>query len=602
MSLTISRRLWLITLFISIALLGLWLVNHHFQARIEADYKLRQQVNGLQQQLLSLRAAEKDFLQHRKLDYRDQFESQYSDFQAQHDRLMTDVADAGVDATILQQVRTDFDEYADAFRTVVSHQLRIGLNAEQGLYKALRDAAHQVEQVVRNDPALLASLLMLRRHEKDFMLRRDATYYTRFGTALSDFRGALFMSDIDNVTKAQLQNALRDYSDSFSNLVQQEVDIGLDDQSGLVGAMREQVATAEVTFAEALAMVEDRIAHDLSAARRSLSLIIGVIIASSLLVLLYTRAGIVRQLSRAVAHAQTLTHGDWHQPVTVTGKDEAAQLLAALEALRIELLRKAEHIEHDNRHKTRLAELSRVLQGVRTTKQLGSDALQHLVNALGAQVGALYLTENENQLLLCAGHALSQDQALPERYAFGDSLIGQVAVTREASAVRNLPGDFLRISSGSGSATPASLLVAPLLWNEQVYGVIEIGALHQLDEDALEFLRDAGEMLAIALHAAHAREAIETMLTQSRAQTAELEAQQAAMHAANEQLAMQAEQLQQSEEELRVQQEELQAQQEELRVLNEELESQSRLERARMRDLEQRNAELERRLKTAPAL
>jgi hypothetical protein len=102
MSLTIGRRLWLITLFISIALLGLWLVNQHFQARVETDYQLRQNVNRLQQQLLSLRAAEKDFLQHRKLDYRDQFESLYSDFLSRHDQLMRDVADSGLDTGILQ--------------------------------------------------------------------------------------------------------------------------------------------------------------------------------------------------------------------------------------------------------------------------------------------------------------------------------------------------------------------------------------------------------------------------------------------------------------------------------------------------------------------
>lgn len=602
MSLTISRRLWFITLFISMALLGLWLVNRHVQARVEADYQLRQQVNALQRQLLSLRAAEKDFLQHRKLDYRDQFESLYGDFRSQHDRLMIQVQDAGLDADILRQVRRDFDQYADAFRIVVSHRLQVGLDANEGLYKALRDAAHQVEAVVRDDPALLASLLMLRRHEKDFMLRRDATYYTRFGTALSDFRGALFMSEIDNVTKATLQSALRDYSDSFSNLVQQEVDIGLDDQSGLVGAMREQVATAEHTFARALAMVEDKIARDLAVARQSLSLIVATIVTASLLVLLYTRAGIVRQLGRAVSHAEILMRGDWQQPVEVTGKDETAQLLAALEALRIELLRKAQQLEQDNRHKTRLAALSRVLQGIRTTQQLGSDALQHLVNALDAQVGALYITEHDNQLVLCAGHALSRDHALPQRYIFGDSLIGQVALTREASIIRNLPDNFLRISSGSGSTVPATLLVAPLLWNEKVYGVIEIGALQRINDEAVDFMLDAGEMLAIALHAAQTRESIETMLDQSRAQTNELASQQTAMRAANEQLAMQAEQLQQSEEELRVQQEELQAQQEELRVLNEELESQSRLERTRLRELEQRNAELERRLTSTSLL
>lgn len=601
MSLTISSRLWLITIFISLTLLGLWQVNQHFQARIDGDYRLSQQVSTLQQQLLRLRIAEKDFLHHRKLFYRDQFEEIYENFQAQYTTLLTQVRETGLDATVIESMSADFDSYAEAFRKVVAHQLRIGLSTDDGLYGELAKAARDVETVITSDPGLHASLLTLRRHEKDFLLRRDATYYTRFGTAMSDFRGALFMSDIDNATQARLQEALGKYSDSFSKLLQEEVDIGLDDQSGLIGELAERVATAENSFATAHNGIAQKIAEDLNAARQLLTIIIAVIIAVTLMALLYTRTRIVRQLNQAVSYANTLERGEWQHTVPALSQDETGKLLAALEALRVELLRKARQVERDSQHKGRLAELSRILQGIKHSDTLGTDVLQYLVRALQGQVGALYLTEAKDQLVFCAGYALARDQSVQTHYAFGESLIGQAAASREAKIYTDLPGHFLRITSGSGEAPPASLAVSPLLWNDQVYGVIEIGALQAFDKDALLLLQDAGEMLAVALHAAKTREDMQTMLARSQAQTAQLEAQQEALEAANGKLMLQAEQLQQSEEELRVQQEELQAQQEEQRALNEGLEAQSRLLSKRTRELEQRNVQLEDRLLTSPA-
>lgn len=58
---------------------------------------------------------------------------------------------------------------------------------DYGLEGDLRNIIHQVEgnAVLNNDYRLLSGMLMLRRHEKDYMLRRDTLYVEKFDATLA---------------------------------------------------------------------------------------------------------------------------------------------------------------------------------------------------------------------------------------------------------------------------------------------------------------------------------------------------------------------------------------------------------------------------------
>ncbi|WP_407936783.1 HAMP domain-containing protein [Jiella pelagia] len=66
----------------------------------------------------------------------------------------------------------------------------LGLDETSGYQGALRAAVHSLEETLNKlgDPELQVMMLMLRRHEKDFMLRGDPKYIARLQDQLSELR------------------------------------------------------------------------------------------------------------------------------------------------------------------------------------------------------------------------------------------------------------------------------------------------------------------------------------------------------------------------------------------------------------------------------
>ena len=83
-----------------------------------------------------------------------------------------------------------FESYVENFAALVENQRVMGHSGGEGLRGKLADAAGNIEDTVRTKRLddLLASLLMLRRLEAEFMLRGDATLVEKFKKELQVFR------------------------------------------------------------------------------------------------------------------------------------------------------------------------------------------------------------------------------------------------------------------------------------------------------------------------------------------------------------------------------------------------------------------------------
>ena len=86
-------------------------------------------------------------------------------------------------------MRTGFDGYVKEFVALAQAETKLGLNETLGLSGSLRTAVHDIEGKLKesNHPRLRAEMLMMRRHEKDFMLRRDPKYLGELKKTASDF-------------------------------------------------------------------------------------------------------------------------------------------------------------------------------------------------------------------------------------------------------------------------------------------------------------------------------------------------------------------------------------------------------------------------------
>jgi len=241
--------------------------------------------------------------------------------------------------------------------------------------------------------------------------------------------------------------------------------------------------------------------------------------------------------------------------------------------------------------KTGAGKLSDQMRGDLKIGDLGSKVMAEIANYLGAQVGALYLfnneTEGEPSLSLIGSYAYKKRKDLSNVFKLGEGLVGQAALEKQQILVRNVPEDYVKVTSGLGELVPRFICVTPFLHEDLVKGVVEIGTLAEMTEQQMEYLAQAMPALAIAVQSAQFRTDLAKSLEESQTLSEELQTQQEELKASNEELEEQTMILKKSEEQLKTQQEELQAS-------NEELEEKTDLLEKQKGGIEEKNMDLER--------
>jgi methyl-accepting chemotaxis protein len=170
--------------------------------------------------MLEARRAEKDF----QLRRDESFAKRHAELSAGIDRdlekLKSMVRSSGLNAIPekIDIVRRGFADYVRNFAGLAQAEVKLGLNENLGLSGSLRAAVHDIESKLKeiDDARLTSSMLMLRRNEKDFMLRRDAKYVDELIKTAAEFSKSLASVNIDPAIKADIAKKLEKYQTDFS--------------------------------------------------------------------------------------------------------------------------------------------------------------------------------------------------------------------------------------------------------------------------------------------------------------------------------------------------------------------------------------------------
>jgi signal transduction histidine kinase/CheY-like chemotaxis protein len=238
--------------------------------------------------------------------------------------------------------------------------------------------------------------------------------------------------------------------------------------------------------------------------------------------------------------------------------------------------------------------LSELVAGEQSIQQLSNRIVAFMATYLNAQVGAVYALDN-GVLERTGGYAYSGLAInVRDRFRIGEGLVGEAAVTRMPMHLRDVPTDYLNVTSGLGERKPAELFIMPVGTDLSIEGVLELGFFHTPESRTLELLDVLAEPIGIALRTAVLQRQRMTLLEETQRQGEELQSQQEELRVANEELHEQSHALKES-------QVRLESQQVELEEINAQLEEQTQaltqhnedLDRTR-RQLEAKAAELER--------
>ncbi|WFU42681.1 methyl-accepting chemotaxis protein [Bradyrhizobium sp. CB82] len=118
----------------------------------------------------------------------------------------------------IEAMNASLKDYQAHFVAVVEQKQKLGLDEKSGLEGRLRASVHDIEAKVDqlHEVPLLVTMLMMRRHEKDFMLRRDPKYGDEMKKRASEFLAGVDAAAVPDGAKAELRAKLADYQRDFS--------------------------------------------------------------------------------------------------------------------------------------------------------------------------------------------------------------------------------------------------------------------------------------------------------------------------------------------------------------------------------------------------
>ncbi|BBO04422.1 MULTISPECIES: methyl-accepting chemotaxis protein [Bradyrhizobium] len=316
----------------------------------------------ISQQLLEARRAEKDFQLRRDQSYAKRHAELASDITRNLDRLGSAARAAGYAAVgeKASLVRTGFERYVSEFAAVEQAEVRLGLNETLGLSGSLRTAVHGIETKLKevDDPRLTSGMLTMRRHEKDFMLRRDPKYLDALKKTATEFSGQVEASAIPPAVKADIGKKLSKYQDDFVAWA-----AGAQDLTAHGSAMSKEFRTIEPVLDE----IEKTVSQQYDAARAaeesmraSIKLWMWVALGCSILLVgsvsFFTGRSISTALIAMVRAMTGLAKGDMSVAIPGVGrKDEIGEMAGAVEVFRSNMAEadrlRAEQAEADARRR-----------------------------------------------------------------------------------------------------------------------------------------------------------------------------------------------------------------------------------------------------------
>ncbi len=264
------------------------------------------------------------------------------------------------------------------------------------------------------------------------------------------------------------------------------------------------------------------------------------------------------------------------------------RLISSLNKMLVTLETAETEAENRNWLRGGQTELSSTLSGERELTELCRRAVTFIATYVGAKVGTFYVRLHEQEeFVLSANYAFMERKGFVNRFKPGEGLAGQAALEKQRILFSEVPEDYMSVSSSLGSTAPTNILVIPLVHEEHVTGVMELGSTRPFTELELDFMELAAGILSVALNTAMFNKRLEKLLERTQRQSLELKEQQEELKATNTELEAQTAVLRESESKL-------QLQQEELRVSNEELEEQTELLAGQKAEISLKNDSLER--------
>jgi signal transduction histidine kinase/HAMP domain-containing protein/ActR/RegA family two-component response regulator len=232
---------------------------------------------------------------------------------------------------------------------------------------------------------------------------------------------------------------------------------------------------------------------------------------------------------RAIAGvASAVAEGDLTQAVEVAARGEVAELKDNVNLMVANLRETTLANQEQDWLKTNLARIAGLMQGHRDLLELARLILGELTPLASAQYGAIYLATDaadprseRHEFTRIATYGFMKGGRTS--FETGEGLAGQAAVERTPILITDVPAGYIKVGSGLGEAAPVSVAVLPILFEDQVLGVLELASLTRFSDVHLAFFDQFVGTIGVAINTIMATSRTEALLSESQRLTSQLQ-------------------------------------------------------------------------------
>ncbi len=279
----------------------------------------------------------------------------------------------------------------------------------------------------------------------------------------------------------------------------------------------------------------------------------------------------IENFKNIINQAQVIAKGDYTINVKERGEDD--ELSAAIQRMTESLRTNKIETFEQNWIKDGINQLAQQLSGNLLSLELSRKAINFISRYTESAQGVMYLVDNySSKLKLNASYAFTERSGLSNEYKIGEGLVGQVGLERSPILLKNIRRQDMSLTTGTVEEPPTHVYAFPLVFEYELYGVIELASFEPFTQLKQEFLLQAANTIVTYIYSVLQTDRIKALLSTSEEATRSAQARAQEIEQANVRLEVQQGELQEKSEELRRRNESLILAKEELDRRAEQLE------------------------------
>ncbi|EAY25325.1 GAF domain-containing protein [Microscilla marina] len=371
------------------------------------------------------------------------------------------------------------DASEKAFEEAVKKVRKKGFE-DYGLIGDMRQHIHQIEAATQRYNLDFAKLLMIRRYEKDFLLRKDTVYQQKVKRAVKEFREDIATKIFNPATKDSVNQLLTHYEQLFNEVVTLDQELGQESKQGhkheLAGIMKKLSDNIQ-KISQELVTVSARMAGKIRMSLLSITLVFLVFIIILMYVIIARLGRPIQQLSQSINWVIAHNFEEDIEIAAINSKDEIGKLSHDFQLMLDKVRERTDEVTRQYENIRLLTDIGKEITSNLLIEQIVEVVHSNINPLLDAPILSIGVFDEDAQKLdfigkheakIVLGYDSLDDDTKLSVWCFQNKEVVFINdFTEEASRYVN----GVSLSEGYDKE-PESAIYIPLIVKEQVVGVI----------------------------------------------------------------------------------------------------------------------------------